>query len=253
MATIQASRLRVPVVDAAQGATNPEFFEHQSPPLNEHERKICNSQKVRSSAYTSFSCFGLYFTFITGALITVISYILEPILNCLHRRRQHNSYAHLEWISNNSLQLHRMAHEQLMGQKWDRCADDIPTTDPDVFLANLDISDPEHPILCKPGPLKVTTEAFDTSDAPEDSSSPDGGSVRSDSAADLDRPVSASSRTSVSDSSWTLDVRMTLMNVSGQLSLQGSEQDDVGGDGEDAEGDTVDVCDVASSMAGGNR
>lgn len=40
-----------------------------------------------------------------------------------------------------------MAHEQLMEQEWTNCTDDIPTTDPDLSLANLDISKPEHPIL----------------------------------------------------------------------------------------------------------
>ncbi|KAL2274556.1 hypothetical protein FJTKL_03130 [Diaporthe vaccinii] len=110
--------LQALVVGIAQGPTDPDFLQYRWPPLNEHEQKICNNQKIRSSPYTSFSCFGLYFTFITGALIIITSYILEPLLNWLHRRRQHKSYAHLEWISNNSLQLHRMAHEQLMEQEW---------------------------------------------------------------------------------------------------------------------------------------
>ncbi|POS70784.1 hypothetical protein DHEL01_v210824 [Diaporthe helianthi] len=233
------------VVDTAQGTTNPELLRYQSRPLNDHEQDICNSQKVRSSAYTSFSCFGLYFTFITGALITATSYILEPILNYLHKHLLHKSYAHLEWISNNSLQLHRLAQEQLTGQRWDKCADEIPITDPDVPLASLDISDLEHPVLRRPGPPpKVTAQAVGASDALEDSSSsPDGESLREDGATGLNGLESMSSRTSVSDSSWTLDVRMTLMNVSGQLGLEISELEDVGGDAMD---------DVESLRAGRN-
>lgn len=74
-------------------------------------------QKIRSSAYTSFSCFGLFFTLIMRALITVTSYILEPLLNYLHKSRKYKSYAHLECTSNTRLQLHRMAHEQPKGHQ----------------------------------------------------------------------------------------------------------------------------------------
>ncbi|KAK9415840.1 hypothetical protein SUNI508_10140 [Seiridium unicorne] len=62
-----------------------------SPPLNPEEQKMCDSQKIRSSAHTSFSCFGIYFTFIVGALIVLASYLLEPILSCLHDRRKYKS------------------------------------------------------------------------------------------------------------------------------------------------------------------
>ncbi|KAI0431176.1 hypothetical protein F5Y09DRAFT_205811 [Xylaria sp. FL1042] len=41
-------------------------------------RTLCNNQKIRSTAYTSFSVFGLLFTFIIGFLIVLILYLLEP-------------------------------------------------------------------------------------------------------------------------------------------------------------------------------
>ncbi|KAG6356980.1 hypothetical protein INS49_014856 [Diaporthe citri] len=226
-----------PVVDTAQGPTDPEFFQYRSPPLNDQEQNICNSQKIRSSTHTSFSCFGLYFTFTTGVLIIITSYILEPILNRLHKRRQHKSYAHLEWISNNSLQLHRMAHEQLMGQKWANCADDIPTTDPELSLANLDISNPEHPVLRRPEAPKGNTKTVEPRLVAADPSSPTGASLHSDSAVPLSGRSSTSTTTSASDGSWGHNAQTAIMNVSGQLTIE--EADDA-----DATRDTMDSADI---------
>lgn len=123
-----------------------------------------------------------------------------------------------------------MAHEQLMGPKWADCADDIPTTDPEVSLANLDISDPEHPILFRPAESKETTEAVEPNHDPAESSlPPDGGSLHSAIAADLNVRNSTSSRASVSDASPTLGAQVAIVNVSGPPSLQGSEQEGAGG------------------------
>jgi hypothetical protein len=36
--------LQIPVVDTAQGPTQPELLPYRSPPLNEYEWNICNSQ-----------------------------------------------------------------------------------------------------------------------------------------------------------------------------------------------------------------
>jgi hypothetical protein len=118
-----------------------------------------------------------------------------------------------------------MAHEQLMEQEWAKCADDIPTTDPEMFLANLDISDPEHPILRRPEAPKGKTEVVGSSTVPADPSfPPTRGSLHSDSATHLSgRGSTSTTTTSVSDESWTLDARTAIMNVSGQLSAEESE------------------------------
>lgn len=155
------------------------------------------------------------------------SYLLEPILNYLHRRKQHKSYAHLEWISNNSLQLHRMAHEQLTGKEWAKCAEEIPTTDPKLSLANLDISDPEHPILREGETQKGMAEVAESSTIPADYSSPARGSLHLDSAVNSRaRNSTSSSMTTISNWSWTLDVQTAISNVSGQLSAADIEHCD---------------------------
>lgn len=126
-----------------------------------------------------------------------------------------------------------------MEQNWANCTEDIPTTDPELFLANLDISDPEHPILRRPETPKGKTEAVESGPVPvpaDSPSSPIGGSLHSDSLADLNRRVSTSSTASATTGSWTLDVRTAIMNVSSQWSVEEFEHGD-------ARRDTVDATD----------
>ncbi|KAI1360715.1 hypothetical protein F5Y08DRAFT_348529 [Xylaria arbuscula] len=138
------------ILASVQASCDPEFREYISPPLNEDEQKLCNSQKIRSSTHSSFSLFGLYIIFIFGAIIICVSFALEPVLACLYKRRKYKPYTHFEWISNNSLQLHRLAQEELGLTKWLRCTEEVPTTDCDAYLASLDITDPRHPVLHSP-------------------------------------------------------------------------------------------------------
>jgi hypothetical protein len=120
-----------------------------------------------------------------------------------------------------------MAHEQLDGQAWANCTDDIPTTDPEFPLANLDISDPEHPILRKPEAPKAQTEAVEPSPSPANPpSSPGGSSSHADSASHLSGRTSTSSISSLSDGSWTLDVQSAMMRVSRQISVSSGEDGD---------------------------
>ncbi|KAI0395573.1 hypothetical protein F5Y17DRAFT_474277 [Xylariaceae sp. FL0594] len=161
-ASMQASWLVYLFVDTARGTTDPEYLGLWSPPMNKEEEKWCNSQKIRSSEYTSFSFFALAVTFITGALIVLVSYTIEPVLGCLHKRRSYKPYAHLEWVNNSSLQLHRLAHEEL-GVVWSNCDKEIPLTSaPDEMLANLDITDPKHPTLRPPKKRSTHNPLMDT-------------------------------------------------------------------------------------------
>lgn len=124
-----------------------------------------------------------------------------------------------------------MAHEQLVGQKWTNCTDDIPTTDPELCLASIDISDPLHPILRRPGAPKAKNEALEPSSVQADSSSSPKNmkSVDSDSAACMSGRIFMTSRTSAMDGSWTIDVRTAIMDVSGQVSVDEHEHSNVRG------------------------
>jgi hypothetical protein len=73
-------------------------------------------------------------------------------------------------MSNNSLQLHRLAHEELGPSTWSNCDQQIPiTTEHDGYLASLDITDPKHPTLQRP----AKQEANNTSQTDIPSSSDD--------------------------------------------------------------------------------
>ncbi|KAI1752533.1 hypothetical protein F4782DRAFT_120878 [Xylaria castorea] len=143
------SLIQVSFVETVYGDTDPQLGPLLGRPLNQEEEKMCQRQKIRSTSYRCFNVFGLNFTYITGSLIVVLSYSLEPIFRCLHRRRKYRQYAHLEWVTNEHLQLHRLAHEPFGDNTWYGCDNEVPTTDPEVHLPALDISNPKHPILYK--------------------------------------------------------------------------------------------------------
>lgn len=73
--------------------------------------------------------------------------MLEPLTACLYRRRQYKQYGHLEWVSNATLQLQRLAYEGADAQRWDKCTEDIPVPATNEPLVCLDTRDGEHPRL----------------------------------------------------------------------------------------------------------
>ncbi|KAK8030199.1 hypothetical protein PG993_011490 [Apiospora rasikravindrae] len=137
-------------INTVRGPSEPEFDDMRWPLANDYERSFCESQKILSTAHTSFSMFGLCFTFATGALIVLISYLLDPIFGFLHTRFRHKSYQHLEWRSNSTLQIHRQAEEQIGPSTWTKCTSRIPVSKADDVLSTLDIADPNHPKLRRP-------------------------------------------------------------------------------------------------------
>lgn len=86
------------------------------------------------------------------------SFLLEPILGLLQRRRKYKEYAHLEWTTNATLQLHRLVQEELKCGKWDGCTDFIPTERTSTVMAGLDLEDLVHPIYRKQTLEDETTE-----------------------------------------------------------------------------------------------
>ncbi|XXG96189.1 hypothetical protein Hte_002470 [Hypoxylon texense] len=137
-------------VDTAAGTNQPQYIQFMTNATNTVQERVCENQKINSTQYTSFSIFGLYFTYITGAIIIVLSYILEPTLSCLQRRRNYKDYVNLEWITNETLQLHRLGQEVIGWGTWQHCTGSIPVTRAENKLGPLNISDLEHPILRRP-------------------------------------------------------------------------------------------------------
>ncbi|KAI8628949.1 hypothetical protein F5Y19DRAFT_485311 [Xylariaceae sp. FL1651] len=134
-------------IESVAGPSDDRLRQYITPPL---DPTVCSNQKIRSTAYTSFSVFGLYFLFLSGLLLIIISYSIEPILSCIHRRGKYNQYKYLEWVTNESLQLHRLAHEGIGWGTWSRATEDVPTTKQGQVLGCLDLADPLHPRLYTP-------------------------------------------------------------------------------------------------------
>lgn len=114
-------------------------------------------QKVHSTAHFNFSLFWLTLVLSLGTLLLLLSYTLEPLVRLIQRRRWlrfdplADAYARLEWTTNETLQLQRLAHEELDVGEWKGCVDDVPVTvDGRQRLAVLDVSDLRHPRLKRP-------------------------------------------------------------------------------------------------------
>ena len=82
-----------------------------------------------------------------GGLIIGVYGVLEPLVDWVQSRTRLGTYSRLEWTTNQTLQLQRLAHEELGLGTWTRVADDCPITLPGELLASIDISDPKHPRL----------------------------------------------------------------------------------------------------------
>ncbi|KAI1734566.1 hypothetical protein F4680DRAFT_453841 [Xylaria scruposa] len=149
---------QIALVDMAYGPTDPgtlqTWINFTSPALQE----ICDSQKIHSTAYGSFSIFGLFLTLLLGFLVTLISYLLEPVSSYLCKKRGYDEYAHLEWTTNATLQLQRLAHDEVGSGTWSQCLRRIPHTKANELLACLDITDPAHPVLCSAAHEATGTE-----------------------------------------------------------------------------------------------
>jgi hypothetical protein len=55
----------------------------------------------------------------------------------------------LEWTTNATLQLHRLAQEELGCGTWEDGTDDVPTERTGAMMARLDMKDMKHPVLMK--------------------------------------------------------------------------------------------------------
>lgn len=73
----------------------------------------------------------------TGIVIIIVSYAIEPLLALFYSRRKYKEYKYLEWAANSTLQLQRLAYQGLGSQKWSNYTDDVPKTRTGYFLADL--------------------------------------------------------------------------------------------------------------------
>ncbi|KAF1983251.1 hypothetical protein K402DRAFT_319465, partial [Aulographum hederae CBS 113979] len=112
-------------------------------PNGTEERKFCRDQVQ----YSNFSTVGLVVTLTLGTTIIVLSYTIESLVQRIQKWKNLDVYGRLEWTTNETLQLQRLAHEELGLGTWSRRAKDFPVTEDGEVLGLLDLSDLDHPRL----------------------------------------------------------------------------------------------------------
>ncbi|EQL03353.1 3-oxoadipate enol-lactonase I [Ophiocordyceps sinensis CO18] len=133
LAGIQAAFVTVAVGDTDPGRSISVTPAPKLAPIQEW----CNNQKILSSDYTSFSLFWLSITYFFGLLVVATSYIIEPMYGTLWRCRHYKERQFLEWASDETLQLHRAAHQGIGSGIWQGFTDAVPRNIKDEPLADL--------------------------------------------------------------------------------------------------------------------
>ncbi|KAL0259681.1 hypothetical protein SLS55_005418 [Diplodia seriata] len=147
----ELARLQANFVEYATGPLDPAMRQWLVPQQSAADRYFCHNQKILTTAYTNFNTFGLCLTLALGVLIIVISYSLEPLVSCAQKRwRSLDKYSRLEWCANETLQLQRLAHEELGLGTWHGGVDAVPVTEAGECIGMLDLADLDHPRLKAP-------------------------------------------------------------------------------------------------------
>lgn len=134
-------------------------------------------QKIRSDAVTSYSILGLGILLGLCGLLIIVSVTIEPLTEWVGKKFGRGNYQQIEWVSNNTLQLQRLAHEELGCGTW--AGGNFPITTASETLAVLDISEPGHPKLVNPAlahasvaTVNASSPLMDASPSLADTSSP---------------------------------------------------------------------------------
>ncbi|KAG6359856.1 hypothetical protein INS49_010909 [Diaporthe citri] len=136
--SIGLASMQAGMVDVAVGPTEAALQPYTiHPPSSYIQDSFCNSQKILTTRSTSFSLFGIYFTYVVGTIIVIVSYSLEPVQNFLYRRKKIAEYARLEWATTESLQLQRVAYQGIGSGTWAGHFDAVPMTESDELMGDL--------------------------------------------------------------------------------------------------------------------
>ena len=133
-------------------------------------------QKIISTAYVNFSTMWLTIVLIVGVLIMFLEQSLETIIVWLECHKVIKCSS-IEWFGNETLQLQRMAHEELGLGDWEGCrGKTVPVTQKGQLLAIFSAADPEHPKLINPSTVVEKPEYAVNGDQSSDHPDEVGGS-----------------------------------------------------------------------------
>lgn len=131
--------------------------------------KLMVDKKIFSALYYSFNVLGLSIILVVGTVMIALDLSIESIVSCIDKRRKHprHTYSRLEWHATSTLQLQRLAHEELGIGAWERCTNEVPVTEYGELLGLLDLSDESHPRLMRADEGRAGEEARVVEDSQE--------------------------------------------------------------------------------------
>ncbi len=144
--------LQARVVELASGSqSGPKEFLTQCGSTVQCNR-LCQSQKVKSPGYYSFSMLGICIIIVLGSVIVLTGYLIEPIVDLAAKlpflaNNRRFTYARLEWQCNSTFELQRLAQEAMGLGTWSHGTFSVPVTERGEKLAALDISNTQNPTL----------------------------------------------------------------------------------------------------------
>lgn len=86
-------------------------------------------------------------------MVVTLSYVMEPLACWIQHRYGLDVHTRFEWTMNETLQLQRLAHEELGIGSWKCCDRKVPITEWRDRLAVIDLEDSAHPKLKRPPPF----------------------------------------------------------------------------------------------------
>lgn len=145
---VSMAKLQQSVVQYATGPPHLATGSHLFRPTDPINVAMCGSQKVRNSFNTiSFSLLGVAIILIVGTMLILTNLILDLVVGWIQSRWNIGNYRHLQWISDDKLQLQRMAYEEAGIGTWSGTTSAVPVTKYGDRLGLPLNTDARHPRL----------------------------------------------------------------------------------------------------------
>jgi len=131
------------------------------PENNTESLRLCSHQRIKTSAYFSFSVLGLTFIILGGCFIILINILLTSAVGWIQHKTGRGLHRELEWIECDTLQLQRRLFEAWGIGPWKTDQHAVPVTA--TFGQKFQ---PQHP-LSTPGASAHMDEVSDPLLAPQ--------------------------------------------------------------------------------------
>ena len=115
-------------------------------------REMCSSQKVHATdGSISFSALGTFIILVLSTTIVLTSLCVDSVVGWIqHRVLRRGVHRRLQWILDETLQLQRLAFEEVGMGTWSGTTASVPVTRAGELLGGFDATiDPDHPRLSR--------------------------------------------------------------------------------------------------------